>query len=170
MYSAYAIANAFIRRAQAGRLPNLNSMKLQKLVYFTQAWHLRVVRLPLIDDTFIRCANGPFLPSIHHQVKNYAMDPITQTISILAGDIEREDRCIPEVQRDDNDTLDLIDLICARYGQMSWRELSTLTQLPRSAWSQSKADRSPITNDQIRDDPTLHAPPSTTHTPRSARS
>ncbi|MBO9686009.1 MAG: SocA family protein [Mitsuaria chitosanitabida] len=155
MYSAYAIANAFIRRAQEGRLPHLNSMKLQKLMYFTQAWHLRVKGFPLIDDTFIRGANGPILPSIHHQAKRYGMRSITQTIQALSGDDDQDERWIPILQKDDASALDLVDVICERYGCLSWRELSALTHLPGSAWSQGQADDSPITNAQIRNAPTL---------------
>ena len=155
MYSAYAVANAFIRRAQAGRLSDLNSMKLQKLMYFTQAWHLRVKGVPLIDDTFIRCANGPILPSIHHQVKRYDMRSITQTIQALSGDDDPDESWTPILRKEDVSALDLIDFISERYGCLSWRELSALTHLPASAWSQGEADESPITNEQIRNDRTL---------------
>lgn len=53
-YSAYAIANAFVQLAQEGRIPQLTPMKLQKLMYFTQAWYLRERGFPLLDDHFSR--------------------------------------------------------------------------------------------------------------------
>ena len=52
-YSAFAVANAFIERAEQGRIPNLTPMKLQKLLYFAQAWHLKGTQgRPLLDDNF----------------------------------------------------------------------------------------------------------------------
>ena len=62
MFSAYSVANAFIERALAGRLHGLNSMKLQKLMYFAQAWHLKGTGRPLFEDTFLRGLHGPVLP------------------------------------------------------------------------------------------------------------
>ena len=58
-YSAYAIANAFVQLAQEGRIPQLTPMKLQKLMYFTQAWYLRERGFPLLDDHFSRWQYGP---------------------------------------------------------------------------------------------------------------
>lgn len=155
MYSAYAIANEFIRRAQAGRLPGLNSMKLQKLMYFAQAWHLQETGTPFFEDTFTRGKNGPVLNSIHHQVKCYCERPITQTIRILSGGDDREVWRVPEVQRYDATSLALVDAICEQFGHLSAQALSDLTHRPGSAWSQAEPDGSPISEAAIRDDVTV---------------
>lgn len=155
MYSSFAVANAFIGRSLAGKLHGLNSMKLQKLMYFTQAWHLKVKGTPVIDDTFTRGDHGPVLPSIHHQVKAYDTRNITQTIRILDGDDDREVWRVPCIQPDDQSTCDLIDAIIGRYGHLSGLALSDLTHAPNSAWSQGRADGQAILNDTIRSDPTI---------------
>ena len=152
MYSAYAIANEFIRRAQAGRLPGLNSMKLQKLMYFAQAWHLQGKNSPFFEDTFTRGLNGPFLSSIHHQVKCYGSRPITQTIPVLSGQDDHELRRIPGISPDDEVSLELIDAICKRYGSLSAQALSDLTHQPGSAWSRGAPDGGAISYEAIRDD------------------
>ena len=155
MYSAYAIANAFIRRAQAGRLPNLNSMKLQKLMYFAQAWHLQKKRIPLFRDTFTRGLNGPVLNSIDHQVMAYGTRPITQTIRILSGGDDPEAWRVPDIRWHDDSALGLVDAICRHYGEHSAEVLSEMTHQPGSAWSQGVADGSPITNESIYQDSAL---------------
>lgn len=40
-YSALAVANAFIEQAKAGKIQGLTPMKLQKLLFYTQSWHLK---------------------------------------------------------------------------------------------------------------------------------
>ncbi|WP_377161732.1 type II toxin-antitoxin system antitoxin SocA domain-containing protein [Roseateles sp. UC29_93] len=62
MYSTFCVANAFIGRALDGRLRDLNSMKLQKLMFFAQAWRLEKKGIPLFQDTFLHGATGPALP------------------------------------------------------------------------------------------------------------
>lgn len=52
-YSATAVANAFIEKATKGELSELTPMKLQKLLFYVQSWHLRLYNEPLIDD-FLR--------------------------------------------------------------------------------------------------------------------
>ena len=155
MYSSFAVANAFIERALDGLLRDLNAMKLQKLMYFSQAWHLKVKGTPVIDDTFTRGENGPVLPSIHHQVKAYGSRPVTQTIRILYGDDDREIWRVPGMQPYDKSRWDLIDMIGRRYGSLTPKALSDLTHLPGSAWSQGGAIGDVLLNDVIRADPTL---------------
>lgn len=83
MFSAYSVANAFIQRAIDGQLHGLNSMKLQKLMYFAQAWHLKGLGRPLFQDTFIREKHGPVLPSIEYQLNAYGSQRVGQLIRTL---------------------------------------------------------------------------------------
>lgn len=59
-YSAMAVANAFIKRAKEGVLPELTAMKLQKLLYLLQSCHLARTKTPLLDDHFVRWQYGPW--------------------------------------------------------------------------------------------------------------
>lgn len=59
-YSAVAVANAFIEKALKGELKELTPMKLQKLLFYTQSWHLKLRGgTPLFDDLFARWKFGP---------------------------------------------------------------------------------------------------------------
>ncbi|RZI56052.1 MAG: DUF4065 domain-containing protein [Rubrivivax sp.] len=155
MYSAYSVANAFIARAIEGRLHGLTSMKLQKLMYFAQAWHLKGTGRPLFEDTFIRGQHGPVLPSIAHQLKGYGTDRIGQFLTTLTA---HDDPLVwnePHLQATDTRARKLIDAILSTYGQKSAQALSDLTHLPNSAWSQGSPDGGPMLNDVIGTDPTL---------------
>ncbi|OWQ87702.1 hypothetical protein CDN99_17565 [Roseateles aquatilis] len=154
-YSAYAVANAFVQRAQEGRLEGLSSMKLQKLMYFAHAWHLKVRQTPLVTDIFIRWTHGPLIPCIQSQYQAYGNRPVLQTVRTLSGDSEREHWRTPVIPDWDDDAWGLVDAIIDRYGKFSARALSDLTHEPDSAWSRGEPNGSVIPNDMIRVDPTI---------------
>lgn len=154
-YSAYAVANAFVRRAQEGRLHDLSANKLQKLIYFAHAWHLRVLGLPLIHDIFVRWPTGPALPCIAVQFRAYRGRRILQVVKTLSGDDEPEHWTTPVLPDEDTNAWSLVDTIIRRYGSESALKLSDRTHAKDSAWSQGTPDGSPIPNDIIRHDLTL---------------
>lgn len=155
MYSAFCIANAFIRRALDGRLRDLNSMKLQKLMFFAQAWRLKKKGIPLFQDTFLRGANGPVLPSIDFQLRLYGSRRVGQLVTTLTAHDDPERWNEPFLPPEDRSSWDLVDAIIYTHGKKSAVALSDLTHLPDSAWSQTLGDNSPILNSTIQDDPTI---------------
>ena len=50
----------------AERTGPLSAMKLQKLMYYSQAWHLVWEEEPLFNDDFQAWANGPVLPALYN--------------------------------------------------------------------------------------------------------
>ena len=83
-YSAIAVANAFIEMGLRGELSQLTPMKLQKLLFYTQSWHLFYNDgQPLFNDDFERWPYGPVIPSIYHELKTYRYKTITNKISRL---------------------------------------------------------------------------------------
>ncbi len=155
MYSAYCIANAFIKRAIEGRLRDLSSMKLQKLMFFSQAWRLKAKGIPMFQDTFLRGKNGPVLPSIDFQLKLYGGGAVGQFITTLTAHDDPERWNEPYLPSRDRSSWDLIDTLIHMHGKKSEEALSEMTHLPGSAWSQGGADGTPILNQSIFDDPTI---------------
>src|ERR1700722_9544145 len=47
----------------------LTNLKLQKLVYYAQAWYLANFNKPLFDDDFEAWVHGPVLPALYHKLK-----------------------------------------------------------------------------------------------------
>lgn len=156
-YSAFAVANAFIERAEQGRIPNLTPMKLQKLLYFAQAWHLKGTQgAPLLDDNFARWQHGPVIPSVYHEFKAYGYRPISSKATTLAFNANGYAVNIPTIPYEDQNTWGLIDAIINRYGMIDAQVLSTMTHLKDSAWDVGGGGNgSVITHDQILNDPTI---------------
>lgn len=134
-YSAYAVANAFVKKATDGELSGLSPMKLQKLMYFAQAWHLKVKDKPLLDDQFARWQHGPVIPSIYHEFKAFGWSSITrQATTLSVGADGGYEMNIPIIPPEDKSTWGLIDAIIKKYGHLNATALSELTHKPGSAW------------------------------------
>jgi uncharacterized phage-associated protein len=136
-YSAMAVANSFIRLAHDGGLPDLTSMKLQKLLYLVQALHLSTNGDPLIDDHFARWTYGPVVPSVYHGFLVYK-DLVISSFGGYAikvkGDISVT---TPGVSGTDSETWLMIDEVVNMYGSYSGAQLSAILVAPGSAWALS---------------------------------
>ncbi|ENG1107482.1 Panacea domain-containing protein [Yersinia enterocolitica] len=146
-YSAVAVANAFIEKALKGELKELTPMKLQKLLFYTQSWHLKLRGgTPLFDDLFARWKFGPVIPTLYRLLKKYGAKEIDSKISFIQesdGDFER---ITPSIQKDDEETRKLVDKIIEVYGEYSGPELSSMTHAPNTAWSKGATDGGPISH------------------------
>ena len=153
-HSAHAIANAFVTLAQDNKIPALTPMKLQRLMYFTQAWYLRVRDQPLMDDHFARWQYGPVVPAIYHKFRAFGSQPITRHAHTLSKRADDSDFVVtvPTVSSADRDTWDLLNAIAKQYGQLSAQQLSGITCQPGSAWAQTEPDGSALTYQQIKND------------------
>ena len=58
----------------------LTNLKLQKLLYYAQAWFLANRDEPLFAENFQAWIHGPVLPSQYHRFKEYTWRPITEDI------------------------------------------------------------------------------------------
>lgn len=54
----------------------LTNLKLQKLVYYAQAWHLALKNKPLFNDEIQAWAHGPVVPSLYQRFKKHRWDAI----------------------------------------------------------------------------------------------
>lgn len=59
---------------EAGDL--ISNLKLQKLLYYAQGFHLAIYGEPLFPEPIEAWAHGPVVPSVYHQYKVYGSDPI----------------------------------------------------------------------------------------------
>jgi uncharacterized phage-associated protein len=75
-YDAKAIANYFLDLADARAEP-LSPLKIQKLVYFANGWHLALRNAPIIDEQVEAWPYGPVIPSLYRAFRKYGDQPIT---------------------------------------------------------------------------------------------
>ncbi len=149
-YSATAVANAFIEKVSEGKLSELTPMKLQKLLFYTQSWHLKLYNEPLFDDFFAKWRYGPVIPSLYHEIKEYGSRPITSLISTLVNTNPGFAVVTPRISNDDVRAKTLIEKICSVYGPLKGTQLSHLTHQPDTAWSATPTEGMVITNELMQ--------------------
>ncbi|EHF6669248.1 DUF4065 domain-containing protein [Salmonella enterica] len=150
-YPTVAVANAFIERALSGQIPELTPMKLQKLMFYAQSWHLKLYDEALVDDFFAKWQYGPVIPSLYHEVKRYGGSSITRPINSLIDRGSEIKVVTPTVPVSDERTNMLLDKIVNVYGPLRGTQLSYLTHLPGTAWSATKQDNAVIDNNLLKE-------------------
>jgi uncharacterized phage-associated protein len=77
--AAQTVAEYFIHLANVTG-SYISNMKLQKLVYYAQAWHLALKDKPLFPEDFEAWIHGPVLPSLYHNYKQFGWKPIQKEV------------------------------------------------------------------------------------------
>jgi uncharacterized phage-associated protein len=95
---------------------NLSKMKLQKLCYYAQAWHLAFNGKPLFDEDFLRWDNGPVCYRLWKKFENFSCIDYKKVLNgaLTEGDMEP---C----------NYGAIDYALETYGEMDGNELSRQT-------------------------------------------
>lgn len=146
-YSSKAVANHFIGLALRGGIPHLTPMKLQRLLYLAQVFHLRRSGSPLILDIFQKWETGPALPSIYHALKHLGANAIGCELMIPSPDGKI---LKPMVHDSDQAALRLLDQIALRYGAFSGPELSAIAIEDFFPGFRAKKDGDPISDDELQ--------------------
>ena len=96
--TANAVADYFVRFAHEVGDP-ITNLKLQKLVYYAQAWHLALHGEPLIAEGFQAWVHGPVCHSLYQRFKRYGWNPISEDVtpSDLPEEVEAHLREVMEV-------------------------------------------------------------------------
>ncbi len=118
-----SVANAILDEAERQGI-SVTPMQLQKLVYFTNGWHMEIFDgKPIVTDSFEAWQFGPVMPAIYHDFKQYGSRRITGRATIPAGFAK-----LLQVQTT------LISAIIKIYGGLSGPKMSHLTHKDGTPW------------------------------------
>ncbi|MEI8061437.1 MAG: type II toxin-antitoxin system antitoxin SocA domain-containing protein [Candidatus Berkelbacteria bacterium] len=96
--SAHLIAKYFLWKAsQEGK--TLTNKKLQKLLYYAQAWNLAIEDNPLFTEKIEAWIHGPAIRSIWEQYKVFGFGSITEAVDSGVKDDVKNNKIIDEVWR-----------------------------------------------------------------------
>lgn len=110
------------------RLGGMSAMKLQKLVYYSQAWSLAWTEKPLFADEIEAWANGPVVRCLYFKHRGH----FRVGRGFFGG----------EVNRLSADQRDIIDKVLSFYGPKDPQWLSNLTHL-ESPWKDARQGLQP---------------------------
>lgn len=140
MTTAHAVAKHIIRFFQEAGDPVTN-LKLQKLLYYVQGWHLALLERPAFNDRIEAWVHGPVQPSVYGAYKSYRWNPITEATEQ------------PEIH---HDTVDVIEEVLRVYGVETGFQLE-LRSHSEPPWLQARGGLAPdeestaiITPDSMR--------------------
>jgi len=112
--SAQNIAEYFLWKGQTEKQPVTNK-KLQKLLYYAQAWSLVMRDKKLFNDKIEAWVHGPAIREIYLEYKNFGFNPIKKKIN------ERTIKAVPA------DVKKFLDEVWAVYGKRDAAYLEHLT-------------------------------------------
>ncbi|WP_165241778.1 Panacea domain-containing protein [Corynebacterium lizhenjunii] len=110
----------YILERQGGEV---STMKLQKLVYYAQAWSLVWDERPLFNARIEAWANGPVTRELYDRHRGQ----FTANVDMFPGDSER----LNESERE------TVDVVLEAYGQLSGQQLSDLAHSERP-WREAR--------------------------------
>lgn len=115
MASAIEVANIFLKLTQPEVGDNISNLKLQKLLYYAQGFHLALNKgEALFNEPITAWAYGPVVESVYHEFKKFGSDALP-----VPDDID--------VSMFSKEQLELIEEINDVYGQFSALKLMHLT-------------------------------------------
>lgn len=125
----------FILRYTKDRGEEVSNLKLQKLVYYAQAWYLAIKDKPLFPDDFEAWIHGPVIRKLYNRYRKYGWKPIPVP----------DDLRYPELKKPLKSFLEEVVNVYGRYE--GW-ELERLvhTEAPWNNARKGVADTEPSTN------------------------
>jgi uncharacterized phage-associated protein len=90
MYRAMQIANYIIHLSLTDRI-DVTNLHLQKILYYLQAKSLYHTDEPLFIDNIVKWRLGPVVPNVHHEYKEYGLQPIKRIADEIVFDEENLD-------------------------------------------------------------------------------
>lgn len=108
-----SICDYFIEKGINSKRP-ISNKKLQKLLYYAQAWSLVLRNKRLFDDSFEAWVHGPAIRSVYKKYKKFGYNPITEVDENESFKIS-------------NDTKKILDEVWRVYGSKDANYLELLT-------------------------------------------
>jgi uncharacterized phage-associated protein len=123
--SAHTVAKYVLFHFQEKGEP-INNLKLQKLLYYIQAWHLTLFDKALFHEDIEAWVHGPVVPSVYREYKGFRWGPITVSspVEFSAEDGKHADE------------------VLAAYGKFNAWELERLSH-SENPWKQARAGLAP---------------------------
>jgi uncharacterized phage-associated protein len=123
MSTAQEIARYIVRFFQEAGDP-VSNLKLQKLLYYVQGWHIAVRNTPAFPDRLEAWVHGPVQPGVYGTYKHYRWNAIVE--DVVPAEIEAG-------------TKEIIDAVLGAYGTDSGYELELRTHGERP-WLEARGD------------------------------
>jgi len=139
MVNVFDVADYFLAKTTLEEDELMSNLKLQKLLYYIQGFHLALFDNPIFDDEIEAWRHGPVTPTIYHAFKSNGSNPIlcdecNKDFEVLFSPEQRE----------------LLDEVYDVFGQYSAWRLRDMTH-EEPTWIMHEADASVIPKEEIKE-------------------
>ena len=76
-YKALDIANKIISKTDLEHGDTISNLKLQKMMYYQQGFHLAYFGTPLFDEDIVAWQYGPVVPTVYKEYKSFESNSIS---------------------------------------------------------------------------------------------
>lgn len=132
MKTSKQIADWILSKINPETGDTISPLKLQKLLYYCQAWHLAIFETPLFSEEIEAWAHGPVVPSQYARfstlLKNESINPSQENLEVVT--FEKEE------------TLNLLNEVFEIYNEHSANYLENLTHA-ESPWIDTRGELQP---------------------------
>lgn len=115
MLSCFDVARYFLALVDEEAGDSLSNLKLQKLVYYAQGYHLALYDAPLFHERIEAWKHGPVVPELYHALKVFGAEPVK---------MNDEDF---EIENYSEGVRELLNEVYSVYGQFSATRLRNIT-------------------------------------------
>lgn len=98
----------------------LTNLKLQKLLYYEQGFHLAMFGSPLFNDDIEAWAYGPVVPDVYHKMKEFQRNPLPVSPDKPLRLTDKEDDLFAEVYESFRG-FSAIGLVDKTHGESPWK-------------------------------------------------
>jgi len=113
MMPAHDVAKYFVSLVDEDAGDSISNLKVQKLLYYAQGFHLAFYGKPLFSEAIKAWAHGPVVPQVYHLYKEFGYQPIpVERVSLDASSAE---------------VRELLDQVWSVYGQFTATKLESMT-------------------------------------------
>ncbi len=124
------VAEYFLSKSIPGTECAITHLKLQKLVYYAQAYHLATKKKTLFDDSIEAWVHGPVCRTLYSKYSSYGSREIPAHKSIKAEEISGDAKKIKEIK-------EILDTVWDVYGSLSGPQLEYLTH-KEEPWKEAR--------------------------------
>lgn len=126
------IAHYFMAKSREQGRTDFTNKKLQKLMFYAQAWSLVLNNQPIIDDKFEAWIHGAAIPALYRVYKDYGWSNITEAFDTS------------EFSQLTNEERELLDDVWTVYGQNYDADYLELLNHSEEPWQKARQDVAPF--------------------------
>lgn len=131
-----AVVNSLLARAFKEGRGDMTPMKIQKLLFYLNGWHLAIMGKPVVSEPFRVWKFGPVLESVYHELKHFGGGPVAEYIKEF--DPKSEELKSFAISDSATEFYEILDLTWEKYIGIEATRLSTMTHAPDSPWATAK--------------------------------